>query len=173
MLKKLNLGCDKNYKEGYINLDINKNVKTDIIHNLNIFPYPFEDNYFDEIYCSHILEHVKNFLGCLKELERILKKGGILHIIVPHFSDGIGYGDIEHKRFFGYKTFKSIVHKGRSSEYDYSFVILENKYNFLSRNHPTLNKFFSLINLIPKDVYERFFCWIFPVSEVELKLKKT
>ena len=45
---KLNLGCGKNIKEGYINIDKVKEG-ADIIHDLEVYPYPFEDNKFDQI----------------------------------------------------------------------------------------------------------------------------
>ena len=48
-MTKLNLGCGKDIKEGYINLDI-VDYGGNQIHNINSFPYPFEDNTFDEIY---------------------------------------------------------------------------------------------------------------------------
>lgn len=57
-MKKLHLGCGEDIKEGYINLDFLKMDGVDVVHNLNKFPYPFEDNQFDEVYASHILEHL-------------------------------------------------------------------------------------------------------------------
>jgi predicted SAM-dependent methyltransferase len=46
---------------------------------------PFEDSYFDVVYTSHFLEHLNlqqaRFL--LKEVYRVLKKGGIVRIVVP------------------------------------------------------------------------------------------
>lgn len=47
--KKLNLGCGKDIKKEYVNLDIRKFPGVDIIHDLNKFPYPFKDDSFDEI----------------------------------------------------------------------------------------------------------------------------
>ena len=71
-LKKLNIGCGKDYKDpklGWVNLDFNSDYKTDIRHNLNKFPYPFKDKEIDHIYCSHILEHVSDLFKTMKELE--------------------------------------------------------------------------------------------------------
>jgi len=48
---KLNIGCGKDLKEGYVNLDV-VNYGGNQIHDLNKFPYPFEENTFDEIYAS-------------------------------------------------------------------------------------------------------------------------
>ena len=79
VMKKLNLGCGKDIKpskEGWINLDNVKLKGVDIVYNINKFPYPFKNNEFDKILCSHILEHVNDIIKTLKELSRITKKGG-------------------------------------------------------------------------------------------------
>jgi SAM-dependent methyltransferase len=46
---------------------------------------PFDDNTFDIVYASHILEHVPwtHTLQTLKEWRRIIKRGGVLEVWVP------------------------------------------------------------------------------------------
>lgn len=46
---------------------------------------PFNDATFDGVFCSHVLEHVNNPLGLLKEIKRVLKKGGRIFIITPDY----------------------------------------------------------------------------------------
>lgn len=43
----------------------------------------FPDDYFDEIYCYEVLEHVKKLDHVLMEIKRVLKKEGRLFITVP------------------------------------------------------------------------------------------
>ncbi|WP_296866666.1 class I SAM-dependent methyltransferase [uncultured Methanobrevibacter sp.] len=43
----------------------------------------YDDDYFDFIYCSHILEHVPDDFKAMRELRRVLKPGGIALIMVP------------------------------------------------------------------------------------------
>lgn len=50
---------------------------------------PFEDDYFDLIYCSHVLEHVPDDRKAMSELSRVLKPGGTALILVP--MNGIAY----------------------------------------------------------------------------------
>ena len=170
-MKRLNLGSGEDYKPGWVNLDYNKRYKTDIIHNLDKFPYPFKNNEFDLVYCSHVLEHVDDFFRTLKELSRILKKEGILHLKVPHFSNGNGYSDLSHKRFFGWFTFNHLT-EGYYNE-NIGFKIAKKRFNFLAEKHKILNAMFSWIfNITPKQFYERFLCWIIPVGEIEINLKK-
>ena len=46
-------------------------------------PFPFDDNSFDVIYCSHVLEHVKDEVQSLREMKRVLKANGTLIIGMP------------------------------------------------------------------------------------------
>jgi len=104
-MRKLNLGSGPIVKKGYVNIDIVKCEGVDIVHDLNMFPYPFRDNEFDEIYTSHVLEHLDDLPKVMTELKRICKKGARIVIRVPHFSCGVSYRDPTHRRLFSYFTF--------------------------------------------------------------------
>lgn len=93
---KLNVGSGEHKKEGYINLDWSSLVDADVVHDLNVFPYPFSDNIYDEITAEHVLEHLEKPFLVMKEFHRILKPGGILHIRVPHFSRGFTHAEHAH-----------------------------------------------------------------------------
>lgn len=124
-MKKLNLGCGQFRKEGYINVDISPLSQADVIHNLEEFPYPFQDNTFDLIEADHILEHLTDPFCAMTEFKRIARPGGQIHIRVPHFSRGFTHP--EHKRGFditfpyyfddnfpgGYTGTRLILHKAR------------------------------------------------------------
>ncbi len=167
-MKKLNLGCGKDVKEGYINLDSTKLPGVDVVHDLNKYPWPFRDNEFDEIYASHILEHLDNLPRAMEEIWRITKPNGRVIIRVPHFSCGVSYRDPTHKILFSYFTFE-YFEKG---EYGLPrFKILKRKFNFTRTKFKFLNYIFNpIINLFP-ELYERLFCWILPTSEVIFVLR--
>ena len=170
-MKKLNLGSGNDYKDGWVNLDYNSLYKTDVNHDLVRFPYPFKKDEFDYIYCSHVLEHVGDLFRVLRELERIVKKNGVLHIRVPHFSNGNGYNDLSHKRTFGWFTFNQLVNGYYNQKF--GFKIVSKRFNWLAEKHEVLNALLSWVfNLMPKQFYERFLCWILPVGEIELVLRK-
>lgn len=97
-LKKLNLGCGRYPKDGFINVDVDANSKADVIHNLDEFPYPFEDGQFQEITSSHCLEHLNDPFATMAEIYRIAAPGASITIQVPHFSRGFTHAD--HKRGF-------------------------------------------------------------------------
>lgn len=89
---KLNVGCGGVILKDFINVDmvdvptyLGKPVKNFVKG--NILALPFKDNYADYIVVDNVLEHVLIYktLDALKELKRVLKKGGRLVIFVPEF----------------------------------------------------------------------------------------
>ena len=95
-IKKLNLGWGKYPMNGYINLDMDKKSNADIIHDLEVFPWPLPDNHFEIIRMDHILEHLNDIRQTLNEIDRILINGGQVIIRVPHFSRGFTHWDHKH-----------------------------------------------------------------------------
>jgi len=115
-MKKLNLGCGKDVKEGYLNADLTKFKGIDCIFDFNVFPYPFHDNEFDEIYSSDVLEHLDDVILVMKELHRITKSGGMIRILVPYYNCYGAYNDLTHKHYFSHKSFEPF-YKTKSSNY--------------------------------------------------------
>jgi len=71
---KVDLACgDRKKSEDYIGVDIAKTEAVDIIHDLNIFPWPFEDNSVDEVFCSHYIEHIPH-KDAYSEIKSVLNK---------------------------------------------------------------------------------------------------
>jgi len=95
-MTKLNLGAGEFRKEGYINVDWSPLHKPDVLHDLNLLPYPFADSSVDEIFASHILEHLDKPFEVMREYHRILRPGGLLIIKVPHFSRGFTHAEHAH-----------------------------------------------------------------------------
>jgi SAM-dependent methyltransferase len=51
---------------------------------------PFDDETFDKVICSEVLEHVPDDHGAIRELTRVLKRDGILAVSVPsHFAESV------------------------------------------------------------------------------------
>jgi SAM-dependent methyltransferase len=71
-----------------VQLDANPDAPhVDVVHELSYpdAPLPFEDEHFDAIIASHILEHIPYHaeLNAVKDWHRALKVGGTLNVIVP------------------------------------------------------------------------------------------
>src|SRR5687768_1431325 len=106
MKKIVNLGCGKVRIPNSVGVDRVKIDKyVDVVHDLDIVPYPFKSNSVDEIHFYHVLEHLHQPMKKLEEIHRILKPGGVLHMRVPHFSSMGAFTDLTHVRPFGYFSF--------------------------------------------------------------------
>jgi len=106
---KINLGCGNDYKEGWVNVDFNKEVKSDICADFTK-KLPFKDDYADMVLLDNVLEHIKSdkYLFFLEELHRICKKGAKIHIYVPHYSGMYALKHPTHYSYFGIGSFDTM-----------------------------------------------------------------
>jgi len=52
-------------------VDIDEDAEPDVVHDLDEFPYPFEENEYETCWLIHILEHLENPDEALEEAKRI------------------------------------------------------------------------------------------------------
>lgn len=174
-MKKLNLGCGRDIKKGYINLDIAKLPGVNIIWDINKLPLPFKKEEFDEVYAKDIFEHV-DYIPLLRDLHRILKIGGIIKITVPHFTSRNLYADPTHKYGFSYETFKFFLKKHPRRYYfnfgfsEFKCKLIFEKLWYLPWNYP-LELFLNLNEFLIK-LYELTPLRIFPSQNIFIILKK-
>lgn len=128
--KKLNLGCGIDIKKGWVNLDSAAIPGVDVVHDIEKLPLPFAAEEFDEILAQDVLEHI-DYIPVLKDLHRILKKGGSLRIRVPHFTSKNNFADPTHKKSFSVSTWDFFVkspalsthiEKERAYYFDFAFA---------------------------------------------------
>ena len=164
-MKKLNVGCGRDIKEGWVNLDCIEAKGINVVHNLDSFPYPFEDNTFDEVLASQIIEHLSNPEGFIRELWRISKPNVKINIGTVHFSAPVVWGDITHKRPYQSDTMnwcniKYINNTNLS-------LIDDNKERFIVDSKIHFKYFFKPlyylvnINRYTQLIYERWFSALF------------
>lgn len=103
-LTKLNLGCGKDYRKGYFNIDMDEQTNADLILDLSKHPFPILSNSINEILAFNFLEHVNNYDFIIKEMYRVCKPNALIKVIVPHFSSANAFLD-DNKRFFNIQAF--------------------------------------------------------------------
>lgn len=177
-MKKLNLGCGSDIREGWTNLDIAAIDGVDIVHDINTLPLPFGDDEFDYILAQDILEHLE-YIPLLEDLYRILKSGASLEIRVPHFTSRYNFNDPTHKKMFSSKTMDFFVTGAPDGrEYYFDFHFSENASTFIEFEKGV---FFwnyliePLINISKRTrvFYEAsFLSGLFPAGNIIVKLKK-
>jgi SAM-dependent methyltransferase len=171
-MKKLNLGSGTDIRKGWINLDRSALPGVHVVHDIEELPLPFPSDSFDYVLCQDVLEHV-DYIPLLRDLWRILRAGGTLHIRVPHFTCAHAYGDPTHKRLFGSETFYFFVAgNNRSYYFDFSFSRIEAvRIYFGSRAYLPIEWFVNLSRRM-QIFYEFSPLRIFPASNVEVDLIK-
>lgn len=190
----LNLGAGRTKMPNAWGVDtriVNREV-TNVIANLDRYPYPFKENSVDEVHMYFVLEHLNDPFLVLSELWRILKDKGRIFIRVPHFSSCYCWGELTHKRAFVYGSF-DLFEEGHDRAYytpaRYKIVEKQVKYFLTYPNpswyklpdwqphwgkYPVVNWFIKigvrlvqfLIDLSPL-IFERFWCyWVGGAAEV-------
>jgi SAM-dependent methyltransferase len=108
-MRILDVGCGINKKPGAIGIDRNKASRADVICELDRFPYPFRDASFDGLQAVHVIEHVSDVIRTMEEFHRLVRAGGEVLIVTPHYTDFSSFCDPTHKwhlnsfslRYFG------------------------------------------------------------------------
>jgi SAM-dependent methyltransferase len=80
----LNLGCGTRFHPDWENLDFAPTAPSVRAHDLRT-GIPYSDETFDVVYHSHVLEHFSRCAAVdfLRECTRVLKRSGILRIVLP------------------------------------------------------------------------------------------
>jgi len=100
---RLDIACGKAKKAGFTGVDIWEGA--DIVCDLEKFPWPFEDESVDEVFCSHYIEHTPDLISFANELYRIMKVGAKAEIIAPYYSSIRAWQDPTHLRAISENTF--------------------------------------------------------------------
>ena len=105
MKQKLHLGCGAIILPDYVNVDSAKLTGVDVVHDLRTFPWPFEDQSFEEVILVNILEHLPSVVMAMEELHRITRPDGRIMIRVPYFNSWDASADPTHVHVFNESTF--------------------------------------------------------------------
>lgn len=160
--KILDVGCSTRKMSGAIGIDIDPASHADIKHDLNVYPYPVEDNSFDRIYAKHLIEHLDDPRRFIQEIQRILKPSGRAFIETPHFSCRVAYSEPQHKLFYSYFMFDELLRglnlKVVKQEITFHKIFRTLGIRFMANRAP--------------DTYERFWTYMFPAENVILVVEK-
>lgn len=98
---RLNIGCGRNIRDGWINLDSYALAGVDIVADLETCaqqPLPLADGCIEEFLLSHVLEHIRNVLPMMQELHRVARPDAIMKVHVPYGSSDDAFEDPTHVR---------------------------------------------------------------------------
>lgn len=103
---KLDLGCGKNKRDGFVGVDSRPFPGVDITFDLvqqkrdgSFLKWMWNDSSVAEAHCSHFIEHLTppQRIHFVNELYRVLVPGGTCYCLVPHWASARAYGDLTHQ----------------------------------------------------------------------------
>jgi hypothetical protein len=96
-------------KEGAVNHDLRLDPArpwVTVAHDLNDVPWPWDDNQFDQLVASAVLEHLRiDLLHSMAECWRILRPEGTIWVKVPYAMSERSYDDPTHYWRYGLRVF--------------------------------------------------------------------
>jgi len=103
---KIDLGCGKKKKEGYVGIDLIETA--DIQKDMYEYLRALSDNSVDAVNAFHSFEHLTktDFLNVFKEILRVCKNGAKIEIGVPYSSQAVNVTNPYHFTFFNEHTFR-------------------------------------------------------------------
>jgi SAM-dependent methyltransferase len=155
---------------GAIGIDRAASVNPDVVHDLEVFPYPFEDNTFDRIRMRHVVEHLSDIVKLMEEVHRIGKPGAEVEIITPHYSSSNSWTDPTHKQHLGFYSFDFFT--GADGMVDFystcRFAVENKKLDFYNRFRYMGISMFA--NKFPR-TWEKYYCHIFPARNMTIRMR--
>jgi SAM-dependent methyltransferase len=96
-MRVLDVGCGINKYSGAIGIDKNPRSRADVICDLDRFPYPFPDAAFDQLRAVHFIEHSIDVIRTMEEFYRLVRPGGRICVVTPHYTDFSSFCDPTHR----------------------------------------------------------------------------
>ena len=97
---KLLLGCGAEYRDGWVHLDRAAGAHVDVVHDLNVTPWPLGSGSAARIEALDVLEHLDSTVTFMDECWRILQAGGRLLVQAVGWQSENLWRDPTHKRGF-------------------------------------------------------------------------
>ena len=171
----LELGCGFAKTAGAFGVDMIPNSQADLIHNLDVFPYPLADGEWDRIICRDVLEHVEHFVQTMEEIWRLGKPGAKVEITGPFMSSVNYFSDPTHKRAFTSRSFDYFIPGRPAHRYNYSaarFDLVSCNYDIDQIEHRRgLHRWLLDWANKNKEQYENRFAFLYPIYTIYFELK--
>lgn len=105
-LDNADIGCgERKQIPGSCGIDRQAYPGVDVVTDLE-GPLPIDDDAFDHVFAIHVLEHIRDLVGLMNELHRILRPTGVLHVLTPYWHHVNAIADPTHVRYMDVQCFK-------------------------------------------------------------------
>jgi ubiquinone/menaquinone biosynthesis C-methylase UbiE len=179
-LRTLDVGCGPAKQEGATGIDQFELPGVDIVADLNQ-RWPLPDGSFDKVVFRHSIVHLASLEAALREARRMIRTGGEIEIISPHFSSDNAFTDPTMNFFTGWRTLDYYCTNG-SMIYGYYGQLglrLRERRIYLYRSEPKARRHKIIafliwpleagVNSVPR-FYEKFLCFLLRANEIRYLL---
>ena len=91
--------------EGFVNVDRYSGPRIDRVHDLDVHPWPFEDESVTELRAFDVYEHVVDPLGFMAEVWRVCRPQASVRLRTTKWDTRQSYTDPTHRRFLTEESF--------------------------------------------------------------------
>jgi ubiquinone/menaquinone biosynthesis C-methylase UbiE len=177
--RKLDVGCGRDKLPDAIGIDSNPRSHADIIHDLDVRPWPIPDSSIDYVRAQDVLEHVSDFFGVMAEIFRVCRDGATVDVRMPFMSSLNFATDPTHRRAGTSGTFDYFDPRTAMGRYAYTesrFELIEFRYGRFY--HGLLGKLFKFFDRfwVPyfqrnRVMYEHYFAYVYPMHDISYRLR--
>jgi SAM-dependent methyltransferase len=164
----LDVGCGSAKVPGSIGLDVSPDTAADIVHDLDVFPYPIDDASFDHILLQDVVEHVQHPIRLFEEVHRIGRPGACVQLRTPHFSSVLAYGDPTHRHAFSTLAIRSLAEPRFAHYTSARFRVVDVT---LDMWLPFRVTGVSLLANRRQQTYEKYFAFRFPTMNIRARFE--
>jgi len=138
------------------------------------------------VYSYHFFEHVTDIPRLMDLLARAILPGGLLRVVVPHFSNPYFYSDHTHRGFFGLYSFSYLVsdniHRRKVPAYGRQACFELSRAELIFKSSPPFyvrygfKKILQIVfnlNRYTRELYEENFCYLFPCYEIRFEMRRS
>jgi SAM-dependent methyltransferase len=171
----LELGCGFNKTPGAFGIDIIPGSAADLIHDLDVFPYPLADSAFHRIICRDVLEHVADFVRTMEEIWRVAAPAAVVEVVGPFMSSVNYFSDPTHRRAFTSHSFDYFIEGTSTFRLGYSkarFEMLRCEYDAEERRkRRKFHRWALYWANRHKDLYESRYAFLYPLYNISFDLR--
>lgn len=174
-IRALELGCGGRKLPGARGVDALALPGVDVVHDLSIFPWPFEDASADLVFANHFLEHAGDIVKTLAEIHRILAPGGHLVLQVPYFRSVDAVTDPTHTHFFTARSLEYFTLGTPLARYTYApflFTRLGFWYGWPQVSKNLFKRLFKKFIHSHSVYYDQYLSLLFPVACLTWEFEK-
>ena len=168
-MKKLNLGCGNDIREGYVNQDVFQHGRVDDVFDFNKYPWKYEENSFEEVRIWNCLFLAKDFVKFMKEAWRISKPNAKIIIQNQFFLSTESANYPYNPTQTNYNYFDIFLKDAEFNiKENIEFKITKRKWIFSE------NKILRILNFLPNifpKLYGRFLYFYFPSNKLYFELE--